>query len=406
GRAVAGLGAAGIFSGSILIISKSVPLRQRPSYLGLIIAMHGIASVAGPLMGGAFTDTGSWRWCFYINLPIGGLTFAFIVFLYRPLNQATLKGFTGSSWYAKVAEFDLLGMLVFVPMIVCLLLALQWGGSTYPWSSGRIIALLVVFGVFSIVFICIQLWRKDNAMVPPRIFKKQSIAAAAWFGFALSGSFFVMLYELPLWFQAIKGASPVKSGIMNLPVILSLVIASLLAGGLVAKLGYYTPFAIASACFTAIGAGLLSTFDVATNHSHWIGYQVVFGLGVGLGLQQTLVAVQTVLPPADIPIGTAIISFSQTFGGALSISNAQNVFTNRLVRNTIAAAVPGLDVTDVLRTGATELKNTIPSQYLGIVQEAYNEAIVDAFYVAVALAALSVFGAVCLEWKSVKATKE
>ncbi|KAK5711512.1 hypothetical protein LTR17_018340 [Elasticomyces elasticus] len=234
-------------------------------------------------------------------------------------------------------------------------------------------------------------------MVPPRILRKRSIPDAAWFGFALSGSFFVMLYELPLWVQAIKGASPVKSGIMNLPVILSLVISSLLAGGLVAKLGYYTPFAIASACFTAIGAGLLSTFDLPLTTvtglaTKWIATIAVFGLGVGLGLQQTLVAVQTVLPPADIPIGTAIIT-SQTFGGALSISVAQNVFTNHLIRNTIAAAVPGLNVTDVLRTGATELKNTIPAQYLGIVQVAYNGAIVAAFYVAVALAALSVVGA-------------
>ncbi|KAK3631642.1 MFS sugar transporter [Elasticomyces elasticus] len=406
GRAVAGLGSAGIFSGSILIISNSVPLRQRPSYLGLIMAMYGIASVAGPLMGGAFTDKVSWRWCFYINLPIGGLTFTFIMFLYHPTNQAKVKGFTGNTWYARVAEFDVFGTTVFIPAIVCLLLALQWGGSTYAWGSGRIIALLVIFGVFSITFVGIQLWRQDSAMVPPRILKQRSVAAAAWFGFMLSGSFFVMLYELPIWFQAIKGASAVKSGIMNLPVILSLVIISLLAGGLVAKLGFYTPFAIASAVLTAIGAGLISTFDVTSNHNHWIGYQVIFGLGVGLGLQQTLVAVQTVLPPADIAIGTAIIMFSQTFGGALSISIAQNVFTNKLVRNTIAAAVPGLNVTDVLRTGATELKTTIPAEYLGIVQVAYNGAIVDAYYVAVALAALSIFGAVCLEWKSVKAPKK
>jgi len=294
---------------------------------------------------------------------------------------------------------------VFLPTIICLLLALQWGGSTYAWSSGRIIALLVVFGVLTIVFIAIQLWQQENAMVPPRIMRQRTVASAAIFGSTLSASFFVVLYFTPIWFQAIKGASAVKSGIMNLPLILALVIVSILVGGLVTKIGYYTPFAIAGGCLTGIGAGLLSTWTVTTNHNHWIGYQVVFGLGVGLGLQQTLVAIQAVLAKEDVAIGTAIIMFSQTFGGAISISVAQNVFTNRLIHNVQAAAIAGLDVATILSTGATEIKNRVPEQYLGTVQIAYNGAVVNALYVAVALGAMSFFGAVFFEWKSVKGQK-
>ncbi|KAL1588251.1 hypothetical protein WHR41_03095 [Cladosporium halotolerans] len=404
GRAVAGLGSAGIFSGAILIVANTVPLRQRPTYMGLIGGMYGIASVAGPLMGGAFTDKLTWRWCFYINLPIGAVTFAFIAWFYHPTQKSRARSFKEGGWQNNLEQFDIFGTLVFLPMIVCLLLALQWGGSKYPWSNGRVIALLVVFAVLLIVFIGIQVWKKENATVPPRILRQRTVGAGAWFAAMIGAAFFILVYFLPFWFQAIKGASAVKSGIMNLPLILSLVLMSILIGGLITKIGYYTPFVIGCSILTSIGAGLISTFTTTTNHSHWIGYQIIFGFGMGMGMQQTLVAVQTVLPKADVPIGTAIAMFSQTLGGALFISVAQNVFTNSLLKNT-RAAVPGLDPALVLATGATDLQKNIPDQFFGAVQVAYNSALVNTFYVAVACAVLSIIGAVSFEWKSVKGKK-
>jgi len=404
GRAVAGLGSAGIFSGAILIVANTVPLRQRPTYMGLIGGMYGIASVAGPLMGGAFTDKLTWRWCFYINLPIGAVTFAFIAFFYHPTEKSRAKSFTEGGWRNNLEKFDIYGTLVFLPMIVCLLLALQWGGAKYPWSNGRIIALFVVFAVLLVVFVGIQFWKQENATVPPRILKQRTVAAVAWFAAMIGAAFFTLVYFLPIWFQAIKGASAVKSGIMNLPLILSLVIMSMLVGGLITKIGWYTPFVIAGSVLLSIGSGLVSTFTTTTSHSHWIGYQIIFGFGMGMSMQQTLVAVQTVLPKADVPIGTAIAMFSQTLGGALFISVAQNVFTNSLLKNA-KAAVPGLDSHIILGTGATELRNVIPPEYLGAVQEAYNGALVNTFYVAVATSVLSVIGAVFFEWKSVKGKK-
>ena len=401
GRAVAGIGSAGIFSGALVIIAYAVPLVKRPVFTGIIGGMYGLASVAGPLMGGAFTDKVSWRWCFYINLPIGAVTIAGIAIFFKSPERKAEKSI-GFSERAK--QFDPVGTLFFIPCIICLLLALQWGGTKYPWSNGRIIALFVVFGLLAIGFVAVQLWKQDNATVPPRIVKKRSIACGCWFVFCLGGSFFIFIYYLPIWFQAIKGTSAVESGIRNLPMILSLVIMSIISGVAITLLGYYTPFMIASSVIMAIGAGMLSTFKVGTGHSMWIGYQALFGLGIGLGMQQPLIAAQTVCDLHDVPTATAVTNFCLTLGGALFISVGQNIFSNKLLTN-LAASVPDIDPSVILNTGATSLRTAVDPGNLSGVLEAYNGAIVNTFYVSVAMAAFSIVGSVGMEWKSVKGKK-
>lgn len=192
---------------------------------------------------------------------------------------------------------------------------------------------------------------------------------------------------------------------MNIPMVLALVIFSVLAGGLVTKLGYYTPFVYASAVLMSIGAGLLSTFMTETGSPKWIGYQVSYGAGVGLGLQQPLVAVQTVLTNEDVPTGTALIMFSQTVGGAVFVSVAQNVFTNELLKE-LRQTVPQIDAGLITSVGATAIRQAVPERLLHAVVRAYNGGIVTSFYVGVALAVLSAIGAASLEWKSVKGGEE
>ncbi|KAE8550205.1 hypothetical protein EYB25_006426 [Talaromyces marneffei] len=400
GRAVAGIGAAGIFSGALLIVSRTVPLAQRPMYMGLIGGMWGIASVAGPLMGGAFTDKVTWRWCFYINLPFGAITGLFIIFFFQPPGGKTKA--VASTWQEQIKLLDLEGTFFFIPGVICLLLALQWGGTKYPWSDGRIIALFVLFGVLIIAFVAIQIWKGELATVPPRIFKNRNIWGCALYAAFQGAAFFIFIYYIPIWFQAIKGASAVRSGIMNLPLILSLVAISMLSGGLVSYLGYYTPFMIISSILTSVGAGLMTTFNVDTPQSQWIGYQFIFGAGVGFGMQQTMVAVQACLKGKDIAVGTAIVMFSQTLGGALFIAVAENVFANKLVSNVIAANLPGLDAATVLNAGATQIQKVIPAQFLPAILAAYNDALTNAYYVSVAMSCLTLIGALSIQWISIK----
>lgn len=402
GRAMAGVGSAGVFSGAYLLIATSVPLSRRPAFNGLIGGMYGLASVVGPLLGGAFTDKVSWRWCFYINLPIGGVAAGVIVVFFTPVPQH--GGTTLLTWRERIQQLDILGTVFFIPGIVCLLLALQWGGSTYPWSNGRIIALFVVFGVCILTFIGIQFWRPKYATVSPLMLRKRSVWAAACFAFFMGSAFFVTVYYLPIWFQAVKGVDAYESGIRNIPVLLSVVIGTIVSGALVSQIGYYTPFMLASTVLTSVGAGLLTTFELDTGSPKWIGYQVICGFGIGLGLQLPLVAIQTVLDMSEVPSATALIIFMQLFGAAIFVSVGESVLTNKLI-SYISRVVPGVDAVAVASTGATNLQNVIPSQYLHGVLLVYNNAVTQIFVLVTVMACLTSVGSVAMEWKSVKGKK-
>jgi len=401
GRAIAGTGGAGVFSGAYLLIATSVPLSQRPTFTGLIGGMYGIASVVGPLLGGVFTDKVTWRWCFYINLPIGAVAAGVILFFFTPVPQPGDDVNHSLTWKERIEQFDVLGTVFFLPGVVCLLLALQWGGSTYPWNSGRIIALFVVFGVCLITFIGIQFWRPKYATVSPQLLSQRSVWAAATFTFFMGSAFFVTIYYLPIWFQAVKGVSAFESGIKNIPILLAVVVGTMLSGALVTKIGYYTPFMLASSVLTSIGAGLLTTFTVDTASPKWIGYQVVIGFGIGLGLQLPLIAVQTVLAMSEVPIATALCIFMQLFGAAIFVSVGDSVITNQLVTY-ISANIPGVDAQAVADTGATNLRNVIAPEYLPGVIQTYNTAITQVFEIVLVMACMTTIGSVAMEWKSVK----
>nr|ADY16699.1 TqaJ [Penicillium aethiopicum] len=395
GRALAGVGAGGLFSGAMLVIANLVPLRKRPIYTGILGAIFGVSSVAGPLLGGALTDHATWRWCFYINLPFGAVTAIAIAFFFQdkpPLKETTTR--------EKLQSLDLIGTAIFLPAIICLLLALQWGGQKYPWSNVRIIVLFVLFGVGLCVWLYVQHVKQDLATVPPRIIKNRNVWGALAYNTCLGGAFFVSVYYLPLWFQGIKGASATTSGIMNLPLILGVTIFAMVSAVLVTVSGYYNPFMLTATVLFSIGNGLLTTLEPDSGPAKWIGYQAMTGIGAGMGMQLPAIVVQAAVQEADIPVATTLVVFSQSLSGAIFISIAQNVFQNRLLAN-IRKLAPMIDPAEVVQAGATKLREAFPEN-IKLVLQAYNNAVTQSFYIAVAMSALSIFGALCLQWISVK----
>ncbi|KAL9094657.1 MAG: hypothetical protein Q9165_002926 [Trypethelium subeluteriae] len=397
GRAVAGLGGSGITNGAVTITLSSFPLRKRPMVQGIFGAVFGVASVIAPLLGGVFTSDVSWRWCFWINPPLGGFTVAVLVLILKA--PPTLK--PGQTLKEQIHQLDPIGTAAFVPGIVCILLALQWGGSTYAWSNARVVALLILGPALLVAFVGVQFWKKDNATIPPRILLNRSVAAGFWNTLMLGGNTMVLVYYLPVWFQAIKAASAVHSGIMNIPYVLALTSAAIIAGILVSKIGYYVPLMIASTILMSTGSGLLTLFTVDTTHPRWIGFQVIAGLGVGFGLQQASTAAQRVLEKKDAPSGVALMFFGQSLGGTIFITVAQNILSNGLV--TRLAGIPGFNPKEIAEVGATDLREIIDPKYLDTVLLAYNSSLRDVWYLAVALACATTVSAVGMEWKSVKA---
>ncbi|OQE23395.1 hypothetical protein PENFLA_c011G00146 [Penicillium flavigenum] len=417
GRAVAGLGGGGLFSGSLVIIAQCVPRHRRPAFSGLIMGMFAVASIIAPLLGGAFTDHLTWRWCFFINLPFGAVTAVTVFFTFqstKPIVQATRR--------EKLRGLDPLGTLFFLPAIVCLLLALQWGGSMYAWGDARIIGLFVVFGVLFLCFIALQFHTGEKATLPPRLLRSRNIWGSALFTFCVNSVMFIFVYyvihssarkvvllltksQLPIWFQAVKGASATKSGIMNLPLVLSNVLIVMVSGVLVTVAGYYGPFMLLSAAMMCISAGLLTTFDPTASPAKWIGYQLFLGIAIGTGFQLPIFVVQTTLPTADIPTATALMTFTPLLGGSVFVSVAQNLFQNQLMAG-LKDELPGLDATAVLATGPTELRDKYQDDTLQTLLGVYNEAVVTTFYTAVGLAAASFLGAAVIEWRPLKKTDE
>ncbi|KAK9778021.1 putative Rubrofusarin-specific efflux pump aurT [Seiridium cardinale] len=295
-----------------------------------------------------------------------GITIAVLVWLMPAesnLNEEEIEA-RHLSLKEKIAKLDPIGTSIFIPAVVCLLLALQWGGATYAWNDARIIVLCILFGLLSIGFVVVQIWKGEDA-------------------------------------TAIQGVDAVQSGIRLLPIVIALVMASFIVGGMVRKMGYCTPFLIICSILANVGAGLMSTFRANTPQSIWIGYQVLFGFGIGLGQQQAGLAAQTVLPTKDVPAGVSIKFFGQQLGGAVFVSAAQNIFSNRLVSGLSSLGLD-IDPKAIVNLGATELKNYVGPENLQDVLVIYNNAIDQVFMLAAILAGLSLLGALLTEWKSIK----
>ena len=321
---------------------------------------------------------------------------ASIFFFLRPPEEANVKmPRTVKEFSQAVRKMDVWGLIVFLPSIVCLLLALVWGGDQYEWSDERIIALLVVFGVLMIAFGFIETHSSNSeyAVLRPRLLRQRNIVCGGLFTFLLATSNFMVGYYLPLWFQAVKGVTPTQSGVMTLPTMLSMVIASFIAGGSITRFGEYLPFFYLSSIFASVGAGLISTFRVDTSHSAWIGFQVIFGIGLGLGVQLPITLVQVSSAREDIAAATSLMVFCQILGGAVFIAVAQSVITSSLTHG-VQQNLPEI-ASDVLENlTATSWVSNVSSEQAPVVRQIFNDGLTSAWHIAAGMAAATIVAAV------------
>lgn len=304
GRAIAGLGAAGIGTGAYTIIAFVAEPRKRPMFTGIIGVSYGIASVIGPLIGGVFSDKVSWRWCFYINLPIGGISALIILLFFRtPSGAKPVK----ASWKEKLLQMDLVGTAMIMGAVVSYILALQYGGQTKAWGSSVVTGLIVGFVVIVITFGVWEYYQGERAMVVPRLFEQRPVKISCIYTFFFAGSYFLVIYYLPIYFQSVHNVSPSISGVDNLPLILAVTVAMISSGIFISAAGLPTPIKVSGAIIAMIASGLLYTLDIDTSTGKWIGYQIIGGVGWGIAFQVPIIVGQSNADPKDISSITAMV---------------------------------------------------------------------------------------------------
>lgn len=293
GRAVTGCGGAGLLQGALCIVALSVPIEKRPLYLSIVVSSFGAAACFGPVMGGALTDRASWRWCFWVNVPVGVAVAIIIIFFLH------LDGISNVErrlpLVQKLRHLDPIGVCLLIASVCCLVLSLQWGGFTEPWRSAKIIGLLTGSGLIGIAFFVYEWKIGDHAMLPLRVFGQRSVLMGCLYGCFLQMINDTDTYYIPFYFQATQGASAISSGAKFISLVLPEIVAIVITGAIVSKIGHYVPFMIGGACIAALGTGLLTKITLGTPTVQWAAYLVVSGLGIGLGLNLPYTALHVVL---------------------------------------------------------------------------------------------------------------
>ncbi|KAK7045105.1 major facilitator transporter-like protein [Favolaschia claudopus] len=398
GRTVSGVGAAGIFLVMFQIIAQSTSLEDRPRLLSFTSAVFGVASVIGPLIGGAFTDHVTWRWCFYINLPFGGLSVLGVLFVLDaspPLGSDPTKPRSRRDILRQVADLDFLGVTLVAAAITCLDLALQWGGNTKAWGDEDVIICFVLAAVAGAVFISWEIHKGERAMTPTSIFRTASVWAILAYSFLSRFALLLYSFYIPIFYQAVLHKTATASGINLIPYMLSIVATIILSGHIASRSGYYHPFLVIGPIFLAIGSGLLYSLTTSTPSltAKLIGYQILTGIGTGMGMQNSILAIQVEFHGVPKLLGQAMSmsSFAQHFGGTVGLGIAEPVFAS-LLTGYLRRYAPEAPV-GVVKDSPTAIYRVLPEELVAGVVRSYAEALRVVLILGVPVAGLALFAA-------------
>ncbi|KAK4169836.1 putative HC-toxin efflux carrier [Cladorrhinum sp. PSN259] len=398
GRTIAGFGASGVLAGGFTILTTIIPLRKRAVWTGVMGSTFSIASIVGPVIAGGFAQNVTWRWCFWINLPIGGAAavvfFALVHVRAAPTELPPLK--------TKLASIDGVGLVLFAGSITMLLLALQWGGIEYAWSSSVVVGLFVGFGVVFFLWVVWNIRQKEGALIPPRIFtinrNPALLCAAAFF---VNGPFQVIIYWLPVWFQGVLQASPTKSGINFFPTVISDVLAAFIGAGLVTQLGWWNPFLLFAEVCVCLCGGLLTTIYPNIPGRYWVGYQILGGVGYSLASNLSHLAMQASLPQDLVPLGSSTLLAVISTSCAIFAAIGQAVFQRELKVN-LGKVVSDEVVERIIDSGVTDIGKIVAPDVLRRVIDEYSESVTNTFYIPAVAPVLSFVFLLGCKWISVK----
>lgn len=334
-RALQGTAGGGLIQLVYITISDLFSVRSRALYIGLLGVMWALAGSAGPLIGGAFTQLVSWRWCFWINLPVCGIAFVLLLLFLDVHNPRTKLG-------EGVMAVDWFGTLSILAVTLLLLLGLDFGGATFPWDSPKVIC-LIVFGTLMIAFFLFSEKRlAKHPLMPLSIFKNWSNNAAFLVAFAHSMVSIGAEYYLPLYFQSVKQASPLRSGILILPMTITEAAVDIMVGVLIHQTGRYREITWAGVTLMTLGTGLYINLRTDTSVARIVGFEIIAGIGTALLFQAPLISIQNTVSQADTATATATLGFIRNLATSLSIVLGGVVFQNSMAARQSSLAAAGL----------------------------------------------------------------
>ena len=301
----------------------------------------------------------------------------------------------------KLLQMDPLGTFVVMGALICYILAFQWGGTTRAWSDSSVIGTLVGFGLLMIVFGAVEYYMGDRALLQSSLIGNRAIMVNCLYIFFFAGAFFTLLYYLPIYFQSVDGVSASQSGVDNIPLVLGISLCTVVSGALISKSGIYVPFLLVGSALATIGVGLIYTLDIGTPSSHWIGYQALAGIGIGIAIQVPIIANQAFVEMTEISSVTAITLFFQTIGGAFFVSAGQTAWANTLLKK-IPSVAPGVDPKLVVATGAAQLRHVFSEEQLPGILIAYMDGLKVTFALIIALAGVTMPIALFAKWRNIK----